>query len=261
MYNNIFDSHAHYDDARFDTDRDNLILSLPESGIAAVMAAACTLDSSEASAKLADKYGFIWCSAGIHPHDASSAPADMEEKLSAFASYEKCMAIGETGLDYHYDFSPRDKQKEVFERHLALARELDLPVIVHEREAGADVLELLKKYRPKGVVHCYLGSVEMAEQLAGLGFYIGFTGAVTFKSAKHTLDALKVVPPEKLLIETDCPYMAPVPLRGQRCDSSMLPHTAVLIAETLKISVQELFNITCENACRLFDISGHSVIK
>ena len=167
---------------------------------------------------------------------------------------KKVIAVGEIGLDYHYDFSPREKQKEVFERQLILANELNLPVIVHDREAHEDTLMLLKKYKPKGVVHCFSGSTEGAREILSLGMYIGLGGAVTFKNARKPLEVAAFVPEDRLLLETDCPYMAPVPFRGKRCDSSMIPFSAERIAEVRKTDVQTLIDRCCKNAQTLFGI-------
>jgi TatD DNase family protein len=258
--NNIFDSHAHYDAKQFNPDRDGLLSSLPSHGVRLVMTAADTLASARRAVALAKKYDFIYCSAGIHPHDAKSAPKDMEAQIREIVkSSPKVRAVGECGLDYHYDFSPRDIQLEVFERQLILAGELSMPVIVHSREAHADVLRLLRQYKPRGVVHCYSGSAQMAGELLQLGLYIGFTGVVTFPNARKVLEAAAAVPLDRLLVETDCPYMAPVPFRGKRCDSSMLPHTIGALAALHNVDAQELADITFKNACELFQIDCRHV--
>jgi TatD DNase family protein len=254
MLTNIFDSHAHYDSRQFDADRDSLLDSLPGKGVAAVMHAADTLESARWGQAFARKYPWFWCSAGIHPHEAKDAPDDLEAQLDGLFSYEKCKAVGEIGLDYHYDFSPRDTQKAVFERQLAYAVEQDLPVIIHDREAHQDVIALLRKHKPRGVMHCFSGSAETAREILALGMYIGFTGVVTFRNARRALEALAVIPPERLLVETDCPYMAPEPYRGKRCDSSMIAETAVARARCQGIDTQELLDITYRNACEVYGI-------
>ena len=251
----LFDSHAHYEDKRFDKNRDAILSSLNEKGVRFVVNAASDMKSAKFGIALSDKYDFIYASAGIHPHEAGHAPDGFEDKIRAFAKHKKVVAIGETGLDYHYDFSPRDTQKRVFEAQIRLALELDLPVIVHDREAHADTLHLLSKYKPRGIVHCYSGSAEMARQLLKLGFYIGFTGVVTFKNAHKAVEAAAAVPLDRLLIETDCPYMAPEPYRGKRCDSSMLMETAAALARIKGIDTQELIDITCKNACDVYGIA------
>lgn len=252
---NIFDSHAHYDDSRFDADRDAVLSELPLRGIVGVMNAASDLASAGRSIELAEKYDFVYAAAGVHPHEAREVPADLEDRLAVLLKHPKVMAVGEIGLDYHYDFSPRDIQIKVFELQLQVALEHDLPVIVHDREAHGDTLRLLKKYAPKGVVHCYSGSAEMAAELLALGFYIGFTGVVTFKNARKVFEAARAVPLDRLLIETDCPYMAPEPHRGKRCDSSMLTATAAALAGLRGLDTQELLNLTCENARAAYHIS------
>ncbi|MBQ9109417.1 MAG: TatD family hydrolase [Oscillospiraceae bacterium] len=250
----IFDSHAHYDQKRFDADREEVIAALAAAGVSRVMNAASDLPSSRDAMALAEKYPFFWCSVGIHPHEAEDAPADYLDQLRQLAKHPKVQAIGEIGLDYHYDFSPRDIQRRVFEEQLILAKELDMPVIIHDREAHAETMELLTKYRPRGVVHCFSGSAEMAQQVAQLGMYVGFTGTVTFKNARKPLEAVAAVPEDKILMETDCPYMAPEPLRGRRCDSSMLPYTAAAMAAARGITPQQMVDIAARNACRLFGI-------
>lgn len=256
MPQNIFDSHAHYDDERFDRDRDELLASLPGQGVRYVLNAASNLMSARSGIGLAERHPFLYCAVGVHPHDAKDAPGDLERQLREMARHPTVKAVGEMGLDYHYDFSPREKQREVFERQLVLAAELELPVVVHDREAHRDTLELLRKYRPRGVVHCFSGSAEMAAEVVGLGMYLGFTGAVTFRGARKPLEAVAAVPLDRLLVETDCPYMAPEPYRGKRCDSSLIPHTASVIAGRKGVSVQALLDRTCENAMRLFGIPG-----
>jgi len=254
---NIFDSHAHYDARHFSEDCDELLASLPERGVRFVLSAADTLASAKRAIALTERYDYIYCSAGIHPHNAKDAPANMEAQICEIVkSSPRVRALGEAGLDYHYDFSPRERQIEVFERQLSLASELNLPIIVHDREAHADTLRLLKKYRPKGVVHCYSGSAEMARELIEIGLYIGFTGVVTFPSAKKVAVAAASVPLNRLLVETDCPYMAPVPNRGKRCDSSMLVYTIESLAGIKGIEPQDLADITCQNACELFGIES-----
>lgn len=254
MIQNIFDSHAHYDDARFDEDRSEVLAALPECGVRYVVNPACSLDGMDKILAMTEEYPYIYCAAGVHPHEAENAPGDLEAQLRQLAQLPKVVAIGEIGLDYYYDFAPRDKQMEIFSRQLALAVELELPVIVHNRDAHADTMELLKKYRPKGIVHCYSGSAEMAREIVALGMYIGFTGVVTFKNVRRALEAIDVVPLDRLLVETDCPYMAPEPFRGKRCDSTMIEQTAQKMAQIKGISVQALLNATCENAKRVYGI-------
>ena len=255
MLENIFDSHAHYDDERFDEDRSQLIASLPQKGICGVVNIACDMQSCKTSIALAEQNPFFYCTVGIHPHSAKEfVPADLE-MFTLYSKHPMVVAIGEIGLDYHYDFSPRDVQQQVFETQLKLACDLSMPVVIHDREAHADTLALLKKYRPKGIVHCYSGSAEMAKELLKLGMYLAFGGAVTFKNARKTLEAAATVPLDRLLVETDCPYMTPEPFRGKRCDSSMIVYTAQRLAEIHGISAQELLNQTCENAKAVYEIN------
>lgn len=253
-YTSIFDSHAHYDDAKFDEDRDELISSLPLKGIIGVINCGADLKSSAQSVKLSEKYDYIYAAVGVHPHEAKDFGDDTLNELRRLAANKKVVAIGEIGLDYYYDFSPREKQIEVFEKQLILAAELNLPVIIHNRDAHEDTLNILKKHRPKGVLHCFSGSAETAREIVKLGMFIGLGGAVTFKNAKKPLEVAATVPDEFLLIETDAPYMAPVPFRGKRCDSAMIPYTAEKIAEVRNTTAQEILNLTAENAKRLFGI-------
>jgi TatD DNase family protein len=210
--------------------------------------------SSLKSLELADEYEFIYAACGVHPHEAEGCKAGYIDVLKKLCLEEKCVAVGEIGLDYHYDFSPREIQKQVFEQQLILAKELDLPVIIHDREAHEDTFELLKRYKPKGVVHCFSGSAEMAKEIVKLGMYIGLGGAVTFKNARKPKEVAEVVPSDKLLIETDCPYMTPVPHRGKRCDSTYIPFTAEVIAEIRGTTVQGVLDLTRANANKLFGL-------
>ena len=248
----IFDSHAHYDDKAFEADRDELLSKLFATDVCGIINVGCNMETSKLSVELAQKYPLIWSSVGIHPHETENIPENYLGTLAAYLNHRKTVAIGEIGLDYHYDFSPREAQKMSFEEQLSLAKELDVPVIIHDREAHADTLELLKKYRHKGVVHCFSGSVEMSEEIIKLGMYIGLGGAVTFKNAKNPMFVAKAAPLDRILLETDCPYMAPVPHRGTRCDSSMIKFTAEKIAIERGISADELFKATNENAQQLF---------
>ena len=259
MIDNIFDSHAHYDDEQFDGDRDELLQSLPSKGVCAVINCASDLKSSATSAELSEKYPFFWCACGVHPHEAEKELKttdinEIEKRIVNFTEKKKCVAIGEIGLDYHYDFSPRELQKEIFELQLKLSKELDLPVIVHDREAHEDTMTLLKKYRPKGVVHCFSGSVEMAREVLKLGMYIGLGGAVTFKNAKKPVAVAAATDIDRILLETDCPYMAPVPFRGTRCSSDMIAYSAQTIASVKNMDVQTLVDAATENTKRLYGI-------
>lgn len=252
---NIFDSHAHYDSDAFDADRKELVSALPERGVCGIINCASDMASCLSTLELADEFPFVYAACGVHPHEAEGLKDGYLSVLKKFCMDKKCVAVGEIGLDYHYDFSPRDMQKSVFENQLILARELDLPVIIHDREAHEDTLNLLKKYNPKGIVHCFSGSVEMAKEIIRLGMYIGLGGAVTFKNAKKPVEVAKYVPLDRLVLETDCPYMTPVPFRGKRNESSLISYTADFIAQLKGMSTQTLLDITANNAKTIFGIN------
>jgi len=260
----IFDSHAHYLSHQFDGDREALLQSLPAAGVAGVVECATDFATSKGALELAAAWPFVWAALGIHPEslieeDASTNTqfsGDWKAELAAIAPLlveKKAVAVGEIGLDYHWPV-PKDAQLELFEAQIRLALELDKPVIVHDREAHADTYALLKKYRPKGVLHCFSGSAEDAAWLTAQGLYIGFGGAATFKGAKRAVKAAAIVPPDKLLVETDCPYMAPEPCRGRRCDSSLIAHTAAFLAGVRGEETERLLKTTCQNARALFGL-------
>lgn len=253
----IFDSHAHYDDTAFAEDRDTLLAAFPESGVTGVVNAASDLESARRSLALAEQYPFLYAAVGIHPEAADTFSPAVLPTLESLAAHPRAVAIGEIGLDYHWEENPsRDCQKACFEAHLQLADRLSLPVIVHDRDAHEDTLTLLKQYRPSGVLHCFSGSVEMMREAVALGMYIGLGGAVTFKNARRPLEVAAAVPIDRLLLETDAPYMAPVPCRGHRCDSRMIAHTAEVIAAVRDMAVEDLLCRTAENARRLFGIGS-----
>lgn len=252
--NNIFDSHAHYDSEAFDADRKELLSALQGQGVCGIINCGSDMASSLKSLELADEFDYIYAACGVHPHEAEGCKQGYLPVLKKLCMEEKCVAVGEIGLDYHYDFSPRDVQKKVFEQQLVLAKELDLPVIIHDREAHEDTFELLKRYKPKGVVHCFSGSAEMAKEIVKLGMYIGLGGAVTFKNARKPLEVAAIVPSDRLLIETDCPYMTPVPHRGKRCDSSYIPFTAEVLASARNTTADEILDLTRRNANTLFGL-------
>jgi len=247
---NIFDTHAHYTDKRFAPDRDAMLRSLPWRGVACVLTCGSDLSDSRAALALAGEYDYVYATCGVHPHEATKKLDD----LQALLQDKKCIALGEIGLDYHYDFSPRDAQRDCFARQLALAQELTMPVIVHDREAHEDTLSLLQEYRPRGVVHCFSGSLEFAREILALGMYIGLGGAVTFRNAKKTVEVAANVPLDRLLLETDAPYMTPEPFRGRRCDSAHIAYTAQKITEIRGMDTQELIDACHENGKRLFGI-------
>ena len=251
----IFDSHAHYDDTAFDGDREALLASLPSRGVDGVVNAASDIPSARAGIRLAERYPYIWAAVGIHPQEADRAVDGDLEECRRLAAHPRVVAIGEIGLDYHYeDACPREKQRDWFRRQLELAVELDLPVVVHDREAHEDTLRLLREVRPRGVIHCFSGSVEMMREAVALGLYIGLGGAVTFKNARRPAEVAAAVPEDRLLLETDAPYMTPVPFRGKRCDSSHIAYTAARIAELRGCPVESLLAATQANARRLFGL-------
>lgn len=257
--NNIFDSHAHYDDERFDPDREQLFVALEESGVRAVINAGCDLMSSRTGLLYAKQNDFMYCAAGIHPQAADEYTSKALDELAALCENPKVVAVGEIGLDYHYEQATRDVQKAALCAQLSLARQLGKPVIIHSRDATQDMAACLKKYRPKGVMHCFSGSVETAKELLAMGLFLGFTGVVTFPNATRLAEVVAATPLDRLLLETDCPYMAPVPHRGKRSDSRMIEYTAARIAEIKGIPAQELVDIATENTCRLFGITLPSV--
>lgn len=253
MYNNIFDTHSHYDDAQFDADRDTLLRDLPGRGVIGAVSCGCDLKTTRFNAGLAEKYDYIYFAAGFHPENLEGAELSDLAEVEHFAKQEKCVAIGEIGLDYHWMAASKEVQKEFFAAQCELANRLDMPVIVHDREAHADTLEILKQYKPKGVLHCFSGSAETAKEIVKMGMYIGLNGVATFKNARKSIEAAKTIPIERLVLETDCPYLAPVPHRGKRNDSSYIPFIAERLGEELGIPAQELLDITAENAKRLYE--------
>ncbi|MEG0570621.1 MAG: TatD family hydrolase [Oscillospiraceae bacterium] len=255
MYSGIFDSHAHYDSEQFDEDRDAVIKNINDNGVVGVINVGCDIKSSEFSVSIAKKHGFFYCAVGIHPNEVEDIDGDYLEKIAVLASQQKVVAIGEIGLDYHYDSTLRDVQKRVFEHQLQLANELNMPVIIHSREATLDTQVLLKKYKPRGVVHCFSSSKEIAKEDIDAGLYIGFTGVCTFNNAKTILEVIKITPLERILLETDCPYMAPVPFRGQRTTSDMIAKTAETIAKIKGIDTQKLIDLATINTRTLFNIN------
>ena len=250
----LFDSHAHYDDEAFDTDRETLLSSLQESGVWRIINVGADIMSSRKSVALSKEYNFIYAAVGIHPHDAKCASEEAMEELRSMSREEKVVAIGEIGLDYHYDLSERSVQKEWFARQLALSYELDLPFIIHEREALRDTLDILKaaNISQRGVFHCFSESKEVMREVLSMGLYVAFGGVLTFKNSVKAVEAAKEVPLDRFLLETDCPYLAPVPYRGKRNSSLYLHAVAERFAELRGLSVKEVEDLSRENTCRLF---------
>jgi len=251
----FFDTHAHYDDEKFDEDRDIVLSSLPENGIDLVLNAASNIESAGKAVELAEKYDFIYAAAGVHPHDTEDMRDTDIDEIAKLCRHDKVKAIGEIGLDYHYDFSPRDVQISRFKEQMALAGDLSMPVIIHDREAHGDCLSVVRDIKvERGVYHCYSGSLSDAKTLVSLGYYLSFTGAITFSNAKKAYDIIRWMPLDRMMIETDCPYLAPVPNRGKRCDSRMLYLTAQKIAEIRGMTLSDIARITKDNGRKFFDI-------
>lgn len=254
MYSNIFDSHAHYTDKSFNDDREIMLGSLRESGVCGVINCGADIQSSVFSLELAKEYPFIYAACGVHPEEVETVEKDYIDTLRNLAKNEKCVAIGEIGLDYYWRQDTKPQQKEMFENQIVLSKELNLPIIVHDREAHNDTLEILKKHKPTGVLHCFSGSVETAKEVLKLGMYIGLGGAITFKNARKAVEVAEMLPLDRLLLETDCPYMAPVPMRGKRNNSTYISYIAEKIAEIKGVDPQTVLDVTAENVRQLFNV-------
>ena len=252
----LFDTHAHMDDRAFDEDREALLSRLPEEGIGLLMNPGCSLASSRAACALAGNYDYIYAAVGSHPDAAAEVcPEVLEQYRVLIRENPKVRAIGEIGLDYHYEDIPREIQKEAFRAQMALAAELNLPVIVHEREAHGDGMSIVREFPTvTGVFHCYSGSLEMARELISLGWYIGFTGVLTFKNARKALEVAAALPLERIVLETDCPYMSPEPFRGKRNDPGKLYRMAQALAALRGLSEEDVQRVTLENGRRLYRI-------
>ncbi|WP_031516407.1 TatD family hydrolase [Desulfofalx alkaliphila] len=254
----LIDSHAHLDDRRFDDDRDRVIRGAYEGGVKKIINIGHDLPSSGSSVQLAEKYPFIYATVGIHPHDAKNVPGDYLQQLEVYLQHPKVLAVGEIGLDYYYDFSPRDRQKEVFVEQLRLAERKNMPVVIHLRDAYGDFLDIMKEEGPPaagGVMHCYSGSWELAQACLKMGFYISFAGPVTFKNAVKLKEVAKKVPLERMLVETDCPYLTPVPHRGKRNQPLYVQYVAEEIAKLKDLSVAEVSKALLDNTLKVFRIS------
>ena len=251
----LFDSHAHLNDEAFDQDRPELLETFRDAGVGLVMNAGCSLASSREGIALAEAYPWIYCSVGTHPDTADEVNEELLETYRQLCRHPKVKAIGEIGLDYYYETIHRDAQMKAFRMQMQLAEELDMPVIVHERDAHEDGMSIVKEFpKVKGVFHCYSGSAEMARQLVDMGWYIGFTGVLTFKNARKAVETAASIPLERILLETDCPYMAPEPYRGKRNHPGYLPKMAEKLAQIRGIPVEEAIRATMENAKRLYRI-------
>lgn len=254
----IFDTHSHYDDKAFNDDRDALLQGLRAKGVERVVTVGADMASSRAALALAEEYDFVYCALGVHPSEvAHLTEADMDW-VRTHASHDKVVAIGEFGLDYHWPEPSPDIQKKWFFRQIELAKEVKLPIIIHSRDAAAETMAILtetKAYECGGVIHCYSYSPEMAKEYVKMGFYIGIGGVVTFKNAKKLKKTVEELPIERIVLETDCPYLAPEPVRGTRNDSSLLVHVAEKIAELKGISVDEVISVTTENAEKLYRLT------
>lgn len=252
----IFDTHAHYDSGGFNADRDEVLSSLPTSGVALVVDPGCDVPSSQAAVALAEKYPHVYAAVGIHPGDCAGCTDADFEAIRTLCGHEKVVAVGEIGLDYYWeDNPPKEFQQMVFRRQIELALELDLPVIVHDREAHGDSLAVVLDYPAlRGVFHCFSGSPEMAQELLKRGWYLGFDGPITYKNAKRAPEVAAVTPLDHIVVETDAPYLTPVPYRGKRNDSRYLPYVIEKLAEWKGVSPGEMTDITLKNGKRLFGL-------
>lgn len=250
----IFDTHAHYLAEDFGGELIPLLERMPEMGVDRIMAVGYDLASSREEIGLAKRFPFICAAAGVHPENCTGLPADWLDSIEEMLREPEVKALGEIGLDYHYEGYDKELQAEVFERQLQLANRLDMPVIIHSRDACMDTMEMLRRYRPRGVMHCFSYSAEIAREVVGLGMYVGFTGVLTFKNSKKAWAACGEVPLDRLLLETDSPYMAPVPHRGERSHSGMIKYTAARMAEIKGVSAEEMTDICRENGERLFGV-------
>lgn len=251
----LFDTHAHMDDSAFDADREALLASLPEKGIGLLMNPGCSLASSRNAVALAESFDYIYAAVGSHPDAAREVCPEVIAEYRTLCKLPRVKAIGEIGLDYHYEDVPRGIQQSAFRSQMALAAELDLPVIVHEREAHEDGMRIVEEFPGvTGVFHCYSGSLDMAKWLIARGWYIGFTGVLTFKNARKALEVAGNIPLDRIVLETDCPYMSPEPFRGKRNDPGKLYRMAERLAELRGMTVEEVQERTFENGRRLYRI-------
>ena len=250
----IFDTHAHYDSNGFSADRDEVLSALPAAGVTLVVNPGCDVESSRQAIALAEQYPHVYAAVGIHPGDCDGCTEADLEAIRAMAAHEKVVAIGEIGLDYYWkDNAPKEFQQDIFRRQLALAEELKLPVIVHDREAHGDTLAVVKEFpHVRGVFHCFSGSPEMAEELVKMGWYLGFDGPITYKNARRSPEVVAVTPLDRIVIETDAPYLTPEPFRGKRNDSTKLRYVVEKLAEWKGLSAEEMEQVTWRNGCSLY---------
>lgn len=254
MTDNIFDTHAHYDDEKFDFDRDETLKRIHNEGVKLIINCGCDLKSSRESISLAEKYDFMYAAVGIHPENITENSLEQLCIIRELAANKKVVAIGEIGLDYYWDNTKKQEQKELFRAQTQLANELSLPVIIHDREAHGDTLDIIRELKPQGVLHCFSGSTQMAQEALKAGMYIGFGGALTFKNARKVIEVAQIVPMDRFLFETDCPYMSPVPMRGKRNESPYIAYVAEKMAQIKGITAQEAADIATENGKRLFNL-------
>lgn len=253
----FFDTHAHLDDEQFDQDREQVIARAFQAEVQVLVNVGCNVESAQKTLALTKQYSFIYGVVGMHPHDAKDLDEKSYQRLAEMAVQPKIVAVGEIGLDYHYDFSPRDVQRTVFRRMIGLAREVKRPIVIHDREAHEDVLAIVREEKARevgGIFHCYSGSWQMAKEVLKEGFYLSIAGPVTFANARKLAEVVKEAPLDRLLIETDCPYLAPVPFRGKRNEPAFVAKVAEMIAAIKELSVQEVARATLENGKRIFAI-------
>ena len=256
----LTDTHAHLDFPRFKSDRERVIKRAAAAGVKAIINVGVSLASSQAAVALAESYPQVYAAVGVHPHDAKTVTKEVLEELRALASHPKVVAIGETGLDFFRDLSPRDKQRQAFQQQLALASEVGKPVIIHDRDAHKEIMSILRRWirgshKPVGVLHCFSGDLAMAQEAIELGFYISTAGPVTFKNARRLRELIRQLPVEKLLVETDCPYLTPHPYRGKRNEPAYVKFVAQEVARVKGLSVEEVARITSDNARALFALA------
>ena len=251
----LFDTHAHMNDPAFDADREEILLGLKDKGVHYMMNVGCCMESSRDCIAMAEKHPFVYAAVGSHPDSADEVNESVLDAYRQMAQHPKVKAIGEIGLDYHYEDIPREIQKQAFRMQMELAQELNMPVIVHERDAHDDGMRIVKEFKNvTGVFHCYSGSAEMARQLVDMGWYIGFTGVLTFKNARKAVETAQQIPLERIVLETDCPFMAPEPFRGKRNDPGYLYRMAEQLAQIRGIDVEQVQTVTTENAKKLYRI-------